>query len=80
MKKSRFSDQQIAFALQQAETGASVADVCRKLSIKLVQISKADQNAIVSLLRWYKKAVRPPRESRALHGWLKYQEKISTGP
>jgi len=33
MKKSRFSDQQIAFALQQAETGASVADVCRKLGI-----------------------------------------------
>src|SRR5674476_932877 len=33
MKKSRFSDQQIAFALQQAETGTSVADVCRKLRI-----------------------------------------------
>ena len=33
MKKSRFSDQQIAFALQQAETGTSVADVCRKLGI-----------------------------------------------
>jgi len=28
MKKSRFSDQQIAFALQRAETGTSVADVC----------------------------------------------------
>jgi putative transposase len=33
MKKSRFSDQQIAFALQQAETGTPVADVCRKLGI-----------------------------------------------
>lgn len=33
MKKSRFSDQQIAFALQQAETGTSVADICRKLGI-----------------------------------------------
>ena len=33
MKKSRFSDQQVAFALQQAETGTSVADVCRKLGI-----------------------------------------------
>lgn len=31
MKKSKFSDQQIAFALQQAETGTPVADVCRKL-------------------------------------------------
>ena len=28
-----FSDQQIAFALQQAETGTSVADICRKLGI-----------------------------------------------
>ena len=33
MKKSRFNDQQIAFALQQAETGTSVADICRKLGI-----------------------------------------------
>ena len=33
MKKSRFSDQRIAFALQQAETGTSVADVCLKLGI-----------------------------------------------
>jgi putative transposase len=33
MKKSKFSDQQIAFALQQTETGTSIADVCRKLGI-----------------------------------------------
>ena len=33
MKKSKFSDQQIAFALQQAETGTAVGDVCRKLGI-----------------------------------------------
>ena len=33
MKKSKFSDQQIAFVLQQAETGTSVADVCRQLGI-----------------------------------------------
>jgi hypothetical protein len=31
MKKSHFSDQPTAFALQQAETGTTVADVCRKL-------------------------------------------------
>ena len=31
MKKSKVSDRQIAFALQQAETGTPVADVCRKL-------------------------------------------------
>ncbi len=33
MRKSRFSDQQIALALQQVEHGAPVAEVCRKLGI-----------------------------------------------
>ena len=33
MRKSRFSHQQIALALQQVEHGASVAEVCRKLGI-----------------------------------------------
>jgi putative transposase len=33
MRKSRFSDQQIALALQQVEHGATVAEVCRKLGI-----------------------------------------------
>lgn len=31
MTKSRFSDQQIAFALQQAEGGTLVDEVCRKM-------------------------------------------------
>ncbi len=30
MKKSKFTEQQIAFALQQAEGGANVAEVCRR--------------------------------------------------
>jgi putative transposase len=33
VRKSRFSDQQIALALQQVEHGATVAEVCRKLGI-----------------------------------------------
>ncbi len=33
MKKSRFADQQIAFALQQSESGTRVAEVCRKMGI-----------------------------------------------
>jgi putative transposase len=33
MKKSRFTDQQIAFALQQSEAGTSVEEVCRKMGI-----------------------------------------------
>lgn len=33
MKKSRFTEQQIAYALHQAETGTSVAEVTRKMGI-----------------------------------------------
>ena len=33
MKKSRFTDEQIAFALKQAETGTSIDDICRKMGI-----------------------------------------------
>ncbi len=33
MKKSKFTEQQIAFALRQAETGTKVAEVCRKLGV-----------------------------------------------
>lgn len=33
MKRSKFTEQQIVFALKQAETGVSVAEVCRKLGV-----------------------------------------------
>jgi transposase-like protein len=33
MKRSRYSDEQIAYALRQAETGTAVADVCRQFGI-----------------------------------------------
>jgi putative transposase len=33
MKRSRFSDEQIAYALRQAESGTAVADVCRQLGV-----------------------------------------------
>lgn len=33
MKKSRFSEQQIAFILKQAEDGTTVEEVCRKAGI-----------------------------------------------
>ena len=33
MKKSRFTEEQIVFALKQAEQGASLPDICRKLGI-----------------------------------------------
>lgn len=33
MKKSRFSDEQVAHALRQAEAGTSVAEIVRKLGV-----------------------------------------------
>ncbi len=33
MKRSRYSDEQIAYALRQAESGTAVANVCRQLGI-----------------------------------------------
>ena len=33
MKKSKFTEQQIAFALKQAESGTAVEDICRKMGI-----------------------------------------------
>jgi putative transposase len=35
MKKSRFSEQQIAFILKQAEDGTTVEEVCRKVGISI---------------------------------------------
>ena len=33
MRKSKFTEEQIAFALKQAELGTSVEEVCRKMGI-----------------------------------------------
>jgi len=33
MKKTKFTDEQIAFVLRQTETGTKVAEVCRQLGI-----------------------------------------------
>lgn len=33
MKKSRFSEEQIAYALRQVESGTAPADVCRQLGV-----------------------------------------------
>ena len=33
MRKSKFSDEQIAYALRQVESGVAVSEVCRKLGI-----------------------------------------------
>ena len=33
MKKSRFTNEQIAFALKQAEAGTPVTEICRKMGV-----------------------------------------------
>ena len=33
MKRSKYSEEQIAYALRQAETGTAVGDVCRQLGV-----------------------------------------------
>ena len=33
MKKSKFTEAQIAFAIKQSETGTRVAEICRKMGI-----------------------------------------------
>jgi putative transposase len=33
MKKSKFTEEQIAYALRQAETGTKVSEVCRKMGV-----------------------------------------------
>ena len=33
MKKSRFTEEHVAFALRQTESGTAVADVCRQIGI-----------------------------------------------
>ena len=33
MKRSRYTDEQIAYALRQAESGTPVADVCRQMGV-----------------------------------------------
>ena len=33
MKRSKFNEEQVAYALRQAESGTAVADVCRQLGV-----------------------------------------------
>lgn len=33
VKKSRFTEEQIAFALKQAELGTTIAEICRKMGV-----------------------------------------------
>ena len=47
MPKKRFSDEQIAFALRQAEGGTAVGEICRKMGVAEIRRLKQleDENA-----------------------------------
>lgn len=42
MKKTRYTEEQIAFALTQAETGTRVEEVCRKMGISEATLGLVD--------------------------------------
>ena len=42
MKKTRYTEEQIAFALKQAETGTRVEEVCRKMGISEATFTSMD--------------------------------------
>ena len=48
MKKTRFTDQQIAFVLQQAEAGTPVPEVCRKIVVSEPTFTSMDGSPVAS--------------------------------
>ena len=63
MKKTKFTEQQIAFALRQAETGTRVVEVCRKLTQGRTggRKRKMDDSKIAVAKRLLQDGI-PPRE------------------
>ena len=61
MKKSRFSDEQITYALRQVEAGTPPADVCRQLGITAYDTESGDLLTPAS-----KPPVPPPLEEDEL--------------
>lgn len=62
MKRSKFTEQQIAFALKQAELGTPVEEVCRKMGISLNMhwfLSLEDARRKIEEWRQYYNEVRP---------------------
>lgn len=49
MKRSKYSDERITYALRQAESGTPVGDVCRKLGQPLRQLQTRGRSMHVGL-------------------------------
>lgn len=58
MKKSRFTEEQIAFALKQAETGTPVAEVIWRMGI-------SEQTFVSPVRRWRSKSIKVSKASRS---------------
>ena len=43
MKRSKFSEEQVAYALRQTEAGTAVADVCRQLGVSVATFFRVEE-------------------------------------
>ena len=69
MKKSKFTEQQIAFALQQAEGGTPIAEVCRKMGISEATFYRWKQLYGGLMPSEVKKLVSSRRRTRGCAKW-----------
>lgn len=60
MKRSEFTEQQIAFALQQAETGTSVEGVCRKMGVSQATFSRLLKESLSGQGRFVRSGLEMP--------------------
>ena len=74
MKRARFSEEQVAYALRQAESGTAVADVCRQLGV-------CRRKALVDI-HDLRTTPRGARTSRRLRGTptLQWSRRMITSP
>ena len=69
MKESKFTEEQIAFALHQADTGTSIDEVCRKIGISQTTFysrKKKYGGMGVSELRWFRQLEEENRKLKQL--------------
>lgn len=68
MKKSKFTESQIAFVLKQVEEGTSIAEVCRKAGISEEEATASELKAVLKIVegvRWtMEREKKPPKVLR----------------